>query len=47
VSIKLAAHGHCLEVASFGYGPSAAPNNWLLVPLADLMQFAALDLRGE
>jgi hypothetical protein len=45
LSITVATQG--LQVASFSYGPSPAPEEWPRVPLADLMMFAALDLRGE
>ena len=44
VSITLETHGHCFEVATFSYG--RVPEDWPMMPLADLMQFAALDLRG-
>ena len=47
LSITLAAHGHCFEVACFSYGASPAPEDWPHVPLAHLLMFAALDLRGE
>jgi hypothetical protein len=46
LAITIATEGHRLQVTTFSHGPLPAPAEWTPVPLADLMMFAAIDLRG-